>query len=95
MKINQVTSLRCPGTPENHSNYPPIFVASRRWQLARKSFPKYSSALRQTSQNLSSATKIRQHDVDKFMKSDKLNKSVELVKKMRQYYAVNSPKWLL
>ena len=56
-------------------------MTSRRWQLARHSFRKYSSALRQT---LNSAKKTRQHDVDKCMKSDKLNKSVELVKKMRQ-----------
>ena len=45
-------------------------MTSRLRQLARNSFLKYSSALRQTSQNLSSNKKTRQHDVDTFMKLD-------------------------
>ena len=70
-------------------------MTSQRWQLARNSFLKHSSALRQTGQNLSSAKKTRQQDVDKFMKADKLSISVKLVRKTRQNHAVNPPKWLL
>ena len=47
-------------------------------QLAKKSFLKHSSALRQTSQNLISAKQIRQHDVDNFMKLEELDKSALL-----------------
>ena len=67
-------------------------MKSRRWQLAGNSFLKYSSSLHQTSQNLSSTKKTRQHDVDKFLKSDELGKSGELVRETRQNYAVNPPK---
>ena len=49
-------------------------MTSQLRQLARKLFLKYSSALRQTSQTLSSAKKTRQHDVDKFMELDELDK---------------------
>ena len=51
---------------------------SRLWQLAGNSIQRYSSAMRQTSQNLSSAKKTCQHDVDKFMKLDELDKSAQL-----------------
>ena len=61
------------------------------WKLARNC-SKYSSALRQTSQNLTSAKKTRQHEVDKFMKSNKLGNSAILVEKTCQRYVANPSK---
>ena len=61
------------------------------WQLARNC-SKYSSALRQTSQNPTSAKKTRQHGVDKFMKSNILSKSAKLVEKTSQRYVENPSK---
>ena len=49
-------------------------MTSLRRQLARESFLKYTSALRQTSQNLISAKKTRQYDVDNFMKINSAEK---------------------
>ena len=48
--------------------------------------------LRRTSQNLNSAKKTRQHDVDKFMKLDKLSESSKLAEKTCQYYVTNPSK---
>ena len=89
LKVYQLTSLPRLCAPENHSNYPPILIAlleiipiyrhcDDRRQLAEKPFLRYSSALRQTSQNLYSAKKTRQQDVDRFMKLKDLDKFVLL-----------------
>ena len=48
------------------------------WQLARNC-SKHSSALRQISQNPTSAKKTCQHDVDKLMKSNKLSEAAKQV----------------
>ena len=52
-------------------------VTSHHWQLAKNSFLKYSSALRQTSQNFYSAKKTRQHVVDKFMRFNSAKKTCQ------------------
>ena len=59
------------------------------------SFLKYSSTPRQTKQNLTSAKKTRQHNVDKLMKSNKLSESAKLVRTTHQHYAVGPLKYLL
>ena len=80
LKVYQLTSLPRICVPENHSNYPPILITLLEiipiYRHCDVTAPPASEGLiltypppsRLNSQNLYSAKKTRQHDVDKFMK---------------------------